>query len=451
LNNRLRVQIMKSVTAVFLILLSAFLFTSNDLIATDFGPSVSYTRTQSRAATVDSIDAVYYNPAGLARLKNGFHLDAGYQVMTKTAAYDIAFTSGEDTAPSWFIPNFAAVYKQGKGAIFLSLHMPEGVEFTEYRKPYGGMALVSFFALDLDPLQMAALRSAGLTQNLGGLELPVVSYVKASRYWLQGRLGGSFALNETIAFAGGFACSYYHADRSAGVFKGGTVDKLEKKAVGWSGFAGLLVGPADRFVVSVLYATQTVARGTEKNVKYHYTRIMERRLPDSLIVGMNFKTADKASIQLSYQVDFTGEKKYGTRNILTRDHEFGFMDWAFVAQNASALALLPLISSGNAQNYKHKNRHSIGLGLEFGIGGFVPSVGLSCTTQEKYPRAQNPLDPDLIRVGFGSGLKASAGDNLILETGSAYYFYVTDRMLYNSTKLNRSAWTWGFNVTYKVL
>jgi hypothetical protein len=254
-----------------------------------------------------------------------------------------------------------------------------------------------------------------------------------------------------IAFTGGFACSYYKADRSAGVFKGGTVDKLEKKAVGWSGFAGFLVGPRDRFVLSMLYSTQVIARGTEKNVKYYYTRIMEQRLPDSLIIGVNFKTADHASIQISYQVDFTGERNFGTKNILTKDHEFGYLDWAFVAQNASALSLIPLIMNGNAQNYKHKNRHSIGLGLELGIGGFVPSVGLSYTTQEKYPRTQNPLDPDLARVGFGAGLKASAGNSLIIETGSAYYFYITDRMLFNSIKMNRTAWIWGMNVTYKVM
>jgi hypothetical protein len=108
---------MKAVSAVFPIIASALLLISHDLMATDFGPSVSYARTQSRAATVDSIDAVYYNPSGLVRLKDGFHLDAGYQVMTKTAAYDMAFTGGEDTAESWFIPNFAAVYHKGRGAV----------------------------------------------------------------------------------------------------------------------------------------------------------------------------------------------------------------------------------------------------------------------------------------------------------------------------------------------
>ncbi|OHD64020.1 MAG: hypothetical protein A2176_05345 [Spirochaetes bacterium RBG_13_51_14] len=411
----------------------------------------SYTRTQSRAAAVGVIDAAYYNPVGLAALSEGFYLDAGYQVMTKTTAYDMAFSGGEDATPSPFIPNFAAVYKQGKGALFLSLHMPEGVELIEYRKPEGGMPLVSYFALNLDPVQMSTLRNAGLTLNLGPLELPVVTYVKAGRYWLQGRLGGAFALNDMIALTGGIACSYYEGDRSAGILDAGTVDKLEKNAVGWSGLFGLMLGKADRAVLTALYSTQVIARGTEKNVKYSYTRVMEERLPDYLLIGVNFKTEDKASIQLSYQIAFSGERNYGTRNLLTRNHEIGFLDWILVAQNASSWAVLPLIAGGNAQNYKHKDRHSIGLGIELQVAGMLISSGISYTSQEKYPRAQNPLDPDLARVGVGAGAKFQASDIITIDTGSAYYFYVTDRMLFHSIKMNKTAWSWGISVTIKAI
>ena len=65
-----------------------------------------------------SIDAAYYNPAGLAGLDDGLYLDLGYQIMAKTVKYEMARMSGEDTEPSWFIPQFAAAYKKGSGRHF---------------------------------------------------------------------------------------------------------------------------------------------------------------------------------------------------------------------------------------------------------------------------------------------------------------------------------------------
>lgn len=432
-------------------LLLPLLAAAGGLQAAGFGKTVSFTRTQGRAAAVGTIDAAYYNPAGLAPLKDGLYLDAGYQVMTKTVAYKIAYTNGDDDTPSPYIPNFCAAYKVRNAAVFLALDMPRGVERMHFRKPEGGMPLISYVALGLDPYQMAALRSGGLTETLGGAELPAVTYVKASRYWLQGRLGGAFAITENLAFTGGIACSYFRGERSAGVLRYGTVDKIKRSGVGWSGFAGVMLGPPTRFVLTVLYATPVFARGKELNVKYYYTRLTEERLPDYLLIGLNLRTVDRASIQLSYQVDFSGERRYGSRNLLTRDHEWGFVDWLAVAESAAAWSALPLIAAGNVQNYKHKNRHSFGVTLELDIGNFTASSGISYMTQETYPRAQNPLDPDLARVGWGAGLRAPAGENIVIETGTAYYFFITDRMLYNSIKMNRSAWTWGFNVTLKAM
>ncbi len=426
-------------------------YSGSTLLASDFSRSVSYTRTQGRAASAGSLDAVYYNPAGLTGVKDGFYIDVGYQIMTKTTAFEVWHMNGEDKTPSWFIPNFAAAYKKGKGAIFVSLYMPEGVEFLEFRKAKGGMPLISYLAFDLDPVQTGVLRSLGLAANLGSLEIPVVSYVKASSYWLQGRLGGSIAIGDMVSFSGGIACSYYRADRTAGVAGSGSIDKIEKRALGWSGFAGLMIGSPDKFALMVLYETQVIARGTEKNVKYNYSRMMEQRYPDSLLIGFKVGTGDGGSLQVSYQVAFTGERKYGTKNILTRSHEFGIIDWAMIAQSASAWSILPLVSSGNSQNYKYKNRHSIGLTMEFEVSGVTPSIGISYSTQEKYPRTQNPLDPDLARVGLGAGIKVKASNNVSLESGTAYYFYIKDRMFHNSVKLNKTAWSWGISASFKAM
>ncbi|TFH38741.1 MAG: hypothetical protein E4G96_10050, partial [Chrysiogenales bacterium] len=233
------------------------------IASTESERSVAHLRTQSRAAASGSVDAAYFNPAGLVGLRDGFYIDAGYRLMAKTAAWDMAYTGGVDEAGSWFIPNFAAVYKAGKGALFISLFMPEGIEFIEYRKPAGGMPLISYFALDLDRIQMETLRNAGLTTTLGSLELPMINYVKAYGYWLKGRLGGSFSLHESIAFTGGISCGYYEGSRSAGVARLGTVDRIDRNALGWSGFAGLMLGPPKKSVLSIIYTTRLIARGIE--------------------------------------------------------------------------------------------------------------------------------------------------------------------------------------------
>jgi hypothetical protein len=420
------------------------------LFASEFSRSVSFTRTQGRAAAVGSFDTVYYNPAGMTGLKDGLYIDAGYQIMTKTTAIEVWHNNSEDNTPSWFIPNFAMAYKKGKGAVFISLCMPEGIEFLDYRDPQG-MAGAGYLGLNLDPLQMGVLRSYGLTVNAGPYELPLINYVKASKYWLQGRLGGSFSIGDVVAFSGGIACNYFQAERSAGIINAGTIDKIERQALGWSGFAGVMVGKLDTFVLMALYETEVIARGTEKNVKYNYTRIIEQRYPDSLLIGFNLKSGDGGSLQFSYQIAFTGERNYGTKNILTTSHEFGYLDWALIAQNASAWAVLPLINNGNAQNYKYKNRHSFGVTLEFNIQGVITSAGISYTTQEKYPRVQNPLDPDLARAGVGAGVKINASNVVTIDTGTAYYYYITDRMLYNSVKMNKMAWTWGISTTFKAM
>ena len=436
------------ITSVFCVLL---LCAAGPLAAGELSPSVSFLRMQSMAIAPSSIDAAYYNPAGLAGLDNGLYFDLGYQVKTKTARYEMARMGGEDTEPSWFIPQFAAAYKKGGGAFFVSLCMPEGVERASFNKPKGGMPLVSYFALDLDPVQMATLQGAGLTVPLGSMELPMITWVKANRYWLQGRIGGSFALHPLFAVTGGVSCSYFEGDRSAGVLDWGSIDKIEKSAVGWSGFFGFMLGEPERAMLAVLYSTQVIARGSEKNVKYNYTRVMEERRPDYLLIGLNWPTSDKTAVRLSYRVDFSGERNYGSRNLLTRDHEIGYLDWLMVARSAASWSTFPLIAGGNAQNYKHRDRHSFGAGIEIPVKGIIASAGLSYSSQEKYPRAQNPLDPDLQRVGIGAGVRINASSSIVVDTGTAYYFYITDRMLYNSTRMEGGAWMMGLSVTVKAM
>jgi long-subunit fatty acid transport protein len=109
----------------------AALFISGSLLAggivTNTNHSAMYTRLGNRAATL-GIDAVYYNPAGLTKLGNGFHFSINNQVIGQTRTvitdYDPVLNFrepsnngefvGEVSAP--FFPGIYGVFKIGKWA-----------------------------------------------------------------------------------------------------------------------------------------------------------------------------------------------------------------------------------------------------------------------------------------------------------------------------------------------
>ncbi len=427
------------------------IFLSGGLHAAAPGSSISYERMQSRAATVNSVDAAYHNPAGLTRIKDGLYLEAGNRIMTKTVALKVWGGNGEENTPSYLVPEFAAAYKTGRGALFLTLSTPEGVESHYYDRPASGMPLLAHYGLNLDAIKTDLLKKMQMTSPLLGLELPLVNYIKTRGYWLQGRLGGSFSIVDALSLTGGVMGSYYSYEQSAGVKHGGTVEKTGRNALGWSGFFGFMITASSKAALGVFYSTEVIARGKETDRKFNYTRVMEKRRPHSLSIGINLLSGERGSVQLSYQVDFTGEAGFGTKNILTRDHEIGYLDWAYIYYNATSLSLLPFVASGNAQNYKHRHRHTFGLGIEIEVEGIMPSIGLSFATAEKYPRSQNPLEPDLPRLGIGAGVRVRVSESISMETGSANYFYLTGRTLYSTIKMNKSLWTWGISATIKAL
>ena len=89
-------------------------------LKTNVNQSAAWARTLSRDATLD-IDAVYFNPAGLAHMSNGLHLSLSNMSIfqTRTITSDYQFLSptpktyeADLVAP--FFPNVYAAYKMKK-------------------------------------------------------------------------------------------------------------------------------------------------------------------------------------------------------------------------------------------------------------------------------------------------------------------------------------------------
>ncbi|HHU99669.1 MAG TPA: aromatic hydrocarbon degradation protein, partial [Bacteroidales bacterium] len=97
-------------------------------LVTNTNQSALYTRLQSRNAST-SIDAVYYNPAGLTKLSDGFHFSLNNQTIGQTqrvtTAYDPLNGSpkeyvGKVSAPVY--PGVYAAFKTGKLALSLGFN-----------------------------------------------------------------------------------------------------------------------------------------------------------------------------------------------------------------------------------------------------------------------------------------------------------------------------------------
>lgn len=106
-------------------------------ILTNANQSAQYIRMLSRNASTD-IDAVYFNPAGLIQLENGFHFSFNNQSIFQTRTIENLYPllnestyEGDVTVP--LFPSAFAVYKKDKLALSFGLGINGGGGTAEYK------------------------------------------------------------------------------------------------------------------------------------------------------------------------------------------------------------------------------------------------------------------------------------------------------------------------------
>jgi long-chain fatty acid transport protein len=163
-------------------------------IVTNTNQSASWVRMPAQDAT-QSIDAVFYNPAGLFKLKDGFHFSINNQYITQNQQVDNAYPSlnqhtykGTVLAP--LFPGVYGVYKKDKLAISFGINPIGGGGGAEFKT-----GLPSF---EMSPSDLvAALASQGATAY------KLNTYFKGSSIYMGYQLGISYKINDMFqVFAG---------------------------------------------------------------------------------------------------------------------------------------------------------------------------------------------------------------------------------------------------------
>jgi long-chain fatty acid transport protein len=314
------------------LLLIGMLVSSQILMAgglvTNINQSAAWVRTLSRNATLD-VDAVYFNPAGLAQLSNGLHLSISnqsiFQTRTITSDYPyLAAGSGtyeaELTAP--FFPSIYAAYKLDKWTFSGGYNIIGGGGTADFPT---GLPSFEIPVASLVPMLQGALApvDGGFTgagfpdpgfRNISGYNIN--ASFKGSSTYMGYQLGATYAINNMISVAiGGRLVTAKNSYE--GEMTGITLDTPAgtMPAGDYLRIVGMTPG-LDAGTVGLLNAT---AAGLDVATADAYLNAVQSGTGFTPIIGVNFHITDMINVAAKYEhhtkIEMTNETEVDDVNM----------------------------------------------------------------------------------------------------------------------------------------
>lgn len=224
-----------------LLLFVAAILIAGDLLAgglvTNVNQSAAWVRLPSRNAS-QSIDAVFYNPAGLMKLGNGFHLSISNQTVAQkrnvinyysgpNGSYGLNNNRYKGTVNAPVFPGVYAVYKLDKFAFSFGFNPVGGGGGAEFKK---GLPSFEMSASDLVPL---------LQPNYGADAYKLDAYFKGSSVYFGYQGNVSYKVNDWLSVAVGLRFV-----TAKNTYVGHLQDIEVELPTGWTRADGIMTGIA---------------------------------------------------------------------------------------------------------------------------------------------------------------------------------------------------------------
>ncbi len=351
--------------------------------------SAEWIRSGARNASLNSGDAVVYNPAGLSQFSEGWHLGIGNQMFFRNPShtYDLGYgpVTHRQQGNDWLVPNLYAAYRKGKITGFGGVCIAGGGATAHYPQGSINTTLISLQALML---------SQDAYQNWHS------AYFKATSYYLSPLAGISYALNDNLSLSASVRFIQAQNKIEAGTtLTQSPVDlpdlpltlHTKSNAAG----TGIVIGLNHMFneKANVMIRYESRVKLNFRNNTMHDDLGLfpdgektARDLPAVLATGAGIQVSDKVRLQAEYNHYFQSKADWGTT--LT---ENGEMPVATLAGDASAF----------------------GLSAEYQLSGkLMLSAGMAYTQMHFSDKAGY--------YTIGGAFETVPGNNLSLNTGFCY-------------------------------
>jgi long-subunit fatty acid transport protein len=441
---------------IFAVLISVNLLAGG--LVTNNNGSAMFTRLQNRNASTD-IDAAYFNPAGLTRLSDGFHLGVNNQFITQTRTITNNYTYLSGTKPREYpgdlgAPLYPGVYvawKTGKWAVSGGFNVIGGGGGGKYNQGLPSFEmpisdLVPMLYNQLTPLDQAIQAGTGTDpgfRNVSGYSSNI--YFEGTSMYFGYQANVSYAITDMISAAIGVR--YVSAKNTyKGHIKDVTIDA--------PALYGGTQTPGDylRFIAGVVppaYAPPLNGAAAildeETNVDADAEMTGHGITP---IISVDIKPSDMLNISLRYE--FKTEMDLKTT---VHDNKTG----GIFMQDSTAIADMPaslsvginvkpidkLMISGSFNCYFDKNVDydgmegtdinmidknflEFGLGAEYALGKKLRvSAGWETTLTSVNDNYQSDMRYDTNTNSFGAGLGYRITDMIDINLGGQYTMYDT--------------------------
>lgn len=400
-------------------------------IITNTNQSVQYLRLLNRNASL-GLDAVYYNPAGVVHLENGFHLAIHNQsaFQTKTVNNSFPFLNnseyvGDVKAP--LFPSLFAVYKKDKFALSFGFGVNSGGGTADFKT-----GLPSFEI----PISL-------LPALVSGFGIPTTAYsadiaFSGKSFYLGFQVNAAYAINEVFSLAAGIR--YISAKTTYEGELGNIMINPQHP----------LLNPSGAMMPAAQFFTVIGQPGYAAAVQDKAVDVTQKGTAWTPLLGLNIRPNDRLNIGIRYEFN----TKLTLENQTTEDDTGMFPDeYSFRADIPAILSLgvqygitpdframvsYHMFFDKNAnwngdEKFVDSNSYDIGLGLEYDISdAFLISAGYLHTQVGVNDLYQSDFTHELSANTVGFGGRINLSSKVALELGGLYVKYDNaDRSLTN--------------------